>query len=360
MQEIAAQWSVDWKPDLSTLDGGVKGGDPQRLGAIAGGPPPAAEPEYKEEDVHALPTVGKGGQAPGGPSPAGSGGGGGGGLVSAARVDERKDSEMRVDVAQPSKPSKSADVPSFSDMSVPFSPHTLGSIAQRPPPAASSPASVAPSSLSSPSNAASYPGTLNIILLQGRDLPQATTALAKTVVKISEPSASSWHWMSLPALPQHGAGPTLFPGGQHCPLSISSPTTLIVVEVLHQYGAGVGDEVVGGLSIEAEQMRRSGVEGTFYTLFSPHSHAPRGQVLLASQYMPLTAELGSGRGEEPVYHSPQQMGEAAPSEGEPPAYEGGREGEMAVPLVREDAQARSAAAGRGKISDLQARLNQLG
>ena len=339
MQEVAQQWEVDWKPDLSVLDSGVKPQDPQLLGAIAGGPKPSPV-EYKEADLHALPTAARG-SAPAATPPGGP------------RGDEGKE-EMKDPL--PSRPA-AADFPTPAPAPAPV-------IGQRPAAAFQS----FPSTPSSPSDAASYPGTLNIILLQARDLPHPT-GQATTVVRITQPSVSpTWSWASLPSLPSPaGSSATSFPVHQHCPLSVAGPQALIVVEVVHGYRGGVGEEVVGGLSIEAEQMRRSGVDGTWYTIFSSHSHAPRGQVLLASQYIPMVMGGGGGGGQEPVYH---RVMEAAPggAEGEPPAYDGGagREGELNVPLVREELQARggkgaaSRPAAKGKDADLQDRFNQLG
>ena len=377
MQDIAAQWEVDWKPDLSVLDSGVKGQDPERLGSIAGGPKPA-EGEYKEADLHALPVAARGPAPPGG-GPAGAVGGasggageGGGGGVGAGlpRAAERKEEERRTELAPASRPAKSVNLPDPSPSFVP-APRSM----PLPVPA------FQPSPYT-PSDESSYPGTLNIILLQARDLPQSTSS-ASTIVTISEPS-TSLRWSSLPALPSASLTLTPFPPNQHCPLSVTSPTTLIIVEVSYHptrpsssspsspsHNAPPPD-IIGGLSIEAEQLRRSGVEGTWYTIFTSHSHAPRGQVLLASQYMPMVrgsgvgSAGGGGGGEEPVYHV-HVVGSGGPPGGvvgeEPPAYEGGdgdgeREGEPSVPLLREEAYARgSGVAGPRRRDDADAHMN---
>ena len=346
MQDIAAQYGVDWKPDLSVLDSGVRGSNPERLGAIAGGPTGADGGEYKEEDLHALPTVGTGAAA------------GGGAAAALGRADEGKaEEEKRGGDGFSQPPIKKVPMPDSSSSAS----SSLSASAASPPPAFSPAGGAAPPQFSPPPSSApsssfsppppTYPGTLNVIVLQARDVPAASPdSPSATYVKISEPSSSAaWHWVSKPALPS-SSSLLRFPANQHCPLSVTSASQLIVVEVVRDGGA-----VLGGLSIEAEQMRRS-VDGTWYTVFSSHAHQPRGQVLLASQYMPLQQPGGGGGGgavgaggeggEEPVYHSMAAMGGApggAPQP--PPAYDGSgggqrvgmedeREGQ-AQPLMRE-------------------------
>ena len=161
------------------------------------------------------------------------------------------------------------------------------------------------------------------------------------------PSYGNPHPPYHPPQPHTNSRPSShFPHGQHLPLAIVSAGTLIVVEGLHVTD-GASEEVLGGLSIEAEQLKRS-AEGTWYTIFSSHTHQPRGQVLLASQYMPLAAAYnntkqrtaappggapaasaaagaGEASGVDPVYHTPQVggAGGGAVVEGavQPPAYD---------------------------------------
>ena len=359
MQDIAAQWEVDWKPDLSVLDSGVKGGDPERLGSIAGGPKPA-EGEYKEADLHALPVAGRGAASspPSGP-PGGGGAGGGVGMAAALPpAAVRAEDEKK---AQPAaRPPKSVDLPDSSP----------SSSAPVPRPAAVPAPSFIPYS-PTPPDAASYPGTLNVILLHARDLPQLPSS-ASVVVSISEPSASL-RWSSLPSLSSSASSSSTaslisFPANQHVPLSVTSPTTLIVVEVSH-HSPSSPPTTLGGLSIEAEQLRRSGLDGTWYTVFTSHSHVARGQVLLASQYLPMVGAArgvgGGGGGEEPVYH----VGGGGPPGGavaeQPPAYDGKSEGEPTVPLLREEEYARRSGTVESRGSndadaELQARFRQLG
>ena len=344
MEKIAAEWRVEWKPDLSQLQSGVRSDNPERLGSIAGGPGNGGA-EYHPEDVHALPTVGGANMPP---------------------HMERKelDNEERKGGEQPTGGYNAAAVEYQDDVGS-FTPSPLSSIMQRPPqqhfqpsqphpaqfippaaarpvpsPAAASSFPVPPPMPSQPflPSAASpahplfstYPGTLNVIVLQARDLPQPTNPATRIILRITEPSTAVL-WQSAPALPaaDRTSPPVLhFPHGQHLPLAISSAGVLIVVEGLHVTD-GAGEEVVGGLSIEAEQLKRS-AEGTWYTIFSSHTHQPRGQVLLASQYMPLSAAynaanrtaappggalptaaaagLGEASDISPVYHTPGAAG----------------------------------------------------
>ena len=376
MEKIAAEWRVEWKPDLSQLQSGVRSDNPERLGSIAGGPGTGAG-QYHPEDVHALPTVGGGGSM---------------------QQHERKE--------QPQEEKKGGEPPTgsngpnveYQEEVGSFTPSTLSSIMQRPPPQSTS--SVSPSAgrpFLPPSSAVSslpalppvpaqaflppaaspnhplfstYPGTLNVIVLQARDLPHPANPATRTIIRITEPSTSGL-WQSAPALPatDRTSPPVLhFPHGQHLPLAISSAGVLIVVEGLHVTD-GVGEEVVGGLSIEAEQLKRS-AEGTWYTIFSSHTHQPRGQVLLASQYLPLSAAynvpnrgaaapggaqasspagLGEASDLNPVYHTPG----AAASEGvsQPPTYDNTMNGGV----VRLSGEGESG----GKDEELLSRFNSL-
>ena len=423
MEKIAAEWRVDWQPDLSQLQSGVRSDNPERLGSIVAGPSCAGS-DYHAEDVHKLPTVGSGGRM---------------------GHDECKEmgheEEERKACCEPPMSGHAGGV-EFQEQVGAFTPSTLSSVVQRPPqfqqqyqpqpqpqpfqpqfqphfqpqpqqqfqqqylpqpppqlfvpppanfrpvpapltvqPLPTPPPVPAQPSLSAPASPSSaqfstYPGTLNVIVLQARDLPQPTSPATRTIIRITEPSASVL-WQSAPALPPSAdrtAPPVQrFPHGQHLPLAIASAGVLIVVEGLHVTD-GAGEEVVGGLSIEAEQLKRS-AEGTWYTIFSSHTHQPRGQVLLASQYMPLAAaySAAAGRGGaappggaqapspagvgegpsdiSPVYHTPGQGNGAGEGASPPPGYDGVPSGGVVRLSVEGESDAED--------DDLQSRLKSL-
>ena len=387
MEKIAAEWRVEWKPDLSQLQSGVKSDNPERLGSIAGGPGSGGV-VYHPEDVHALPIVG-------------------GANVRAQSERKEQAYEEHKASAQPTN-SHMAGV-EYQDEVGSFTPSTsLSSVMQRPPqpqiqpyqpapyitptggtrsmpPPASASSLPAPAPiptqpfLSSPASPAhplfsTYPGTLNVIVLQARDLPSPANPATRTIIRITEPSTAVL-WQSAPALPatDRSSPPVLhFPHGQHLPLAISSAGVLIVVEGLHVTD-GAAEEVVGGLSIEAEQLKRS-AEGTWYTIFSSHTHQPRGQVLLASQYMPLSAAYNTGSrgaappggapasaaagpGEagdlNPVYHTPGQV--SAAGEGAVQQQAPGDDNTANGGVVRLSAEGE----GGGKDEELLSRFNSL-
>ena len=381
MEKIAAEWRVEWKPDLSQLQSGVRSDNPERLGSIAGGPGNGAA-QYHPDDVHALPTAGRGnlhaqserkemeqeeqkaGEAPTGSNMAG--------VEYQDDVGSCSPAATLSSVMQrpPQSQAASFNPPSFGARPMP--PPAAASALPSPPPVPAQPFLSSPASSAHPLFS-TYPGTLNVIVLQARDMPQPSNASTRTIIRITEPSTSVL-WQSAPALPavDRTSPPTLhFPHGQHLPLAISSAGVLIVVEGLHVMD-GAAEEVVGGLSIEAEQLKRS-AEGTWYTIFSSHTHQPRGQVLLASQYLPLSAAYntanrgaappggaqasspaGPGDGGDcmnPVYHTPGPAGGVGEGTGQPPGYEQTSNGGV----VRLSAEGE----GGGKDEELLSRFNSL-
>lgn len=249
MQDIAATYNVEWKPDIQALEAGITDhSNPEKLGSIAkiGASPTAAAPTVAA-------------QAPAAAAAA-----------SAAAAPAAKPQGNNV----PAPVAGAASVGGY--------------------PVASAAGSGKPVAMNPDGTPSPYPGTLNLILHRGRNFVNlASQSDPHDLYVVITNLMSKVRWKS-EADPTGGSEPIWFenprlPGAvSHFPLSIADAFQQVQIEVF-QANTGLklhADRLLGSTVMYADSLRKNpGLQ--WYAVYNSNMEA--GYLLLGTQFLPLNA-----------------------------------------------------------------------